>query len=195
MTWNKGIWKTQFQIHEKYLWDSLKKSDQSFNWLLLWTPIAKTNYISEGISNEGIFLLKCSYLLLKRTVFWTTLVFWILECIVEYVLYNFDTMHLRVFVRFCFIFLEDQIFCQYWQLALLAHLNPVFIDRVQLSKFLWIRFSSLKPLQETVYFLPLMPQGVTGSHLIDLGMMKGWADLWVTQWFWIWYLWIGNLVP
>ena len=27
-------------------------------------------------------------------------------------------------------------------------------------------------------------QGVPGTNLIDLGRVKGWVDLWVTQWFW-----------
>ena len=45
--------------------------------------------------------------------------------------------------------------------------------------------------EETVYFLPKFP-GVSDTHFIDLGRMKGWVDLGSTQWFWTWDSWIGN---
>ena len=36
---------------------------------------------------------------------------------------------------------------------------------------------------------------IPGTHLIDLGRMKGWVDLRATQWLWTRDLWIGNPAP
>ena len=48
--------------------------------------------------------------------------------------------------------------------------------------------------EETVYFLPLSPQS-SGTHLINLRMIKGWVDLEAAQWFWTYDLWIRNPGP
>ena len=36
---------------------------------------------------------------------------------------------------------------------------------------------------------------IPGTHLIDLGRMKGWVNLGATQRFWTLDPWIGNLAP
>ena len=33
---------------------------------------------------------------------------------------------------------------------------------------------------------------IPGTHFINLWRMKGWVDLGATQWFWMWYIWMGN---
>ena len=36
---------------------------------------------------------------------------------------------------------------------------------------------------------------IPGTNFVVLGMMKGWVDLGVNQWFWTQASWIGNPAP
>ena len=55
--------------------------------------------------------------------------------------------------------------------------------------------SRLKPFQgSSLLFTTKLPE-ISGTHFSDLGRMKGWADLGVTQWFWTRDPWIRNPVP
>ena len=52
--------------------------------------------------------------------------------------------------------------------------------------FLWMGFNCLKatePLREDSLLFFFKSPGVSGTHLIDLGKMKGRVDLGDTQWF------------
>ena len=52
--------------------------------------------------------------------------------------------------------------------------------------------SRLEPLRGgSLLFTSKFPE-IPGTHFTDLGRMKGWVDLGVTQWFWTGDSWIGN---
>ena len=57
------------------------------------------------------------------------------------------------------------------------------------------RFYSLKstePLQRGSLLFFTQFRKIPGTHLINLGRMKGWLDLGATRWFWTQDHWIGN---
>ena len=51
-----------------------------------------------------------------------------------------------------------------------------------------------EPLWKYSLLLTTQSSGVPGTHLMDLGRMKGWVDFGATQWFWTQVLWIRNPV-
>ena len=62
------------------------------------------------------------------------------------------------------------------------------MDEVQLPQgYRAIRWGSL-------LFTTKFPE-ISGSHLIDLGRIKGWVDLRATQKFWTQDFWIANPLP
>ena len=63
-------------------------------------------------------------------------------------------------------FLHNFTFCE-------KTLWPLFMDGVQLSEALW---------GDSLLFTTLSP-GVSGTHFIDLGRMKGWVDVGATNGF------------
>ena len=64
--------------------------------------------------------------------------------------------------------------------------------------FLWMKFDCLKVTEQlrrgSLLFTTKFPES-PGTHLIDLGRMKGWFDLGATQWFWTREPWIENPAP
>ena len=66
-----------------------------------------------------------------------------------------------------------------------------------MAPFLWMGFNCLKAtatLRRQFTFTIQFPE-IPGTHFIDLGRMKGWVDLGVTQQFWSHDHWIGNPAP
>ena len=55
--------------------------------------------------------------------------------------------------------------------------------------FLWMGFNCLKATEPlwggSLLFTTKFPE-IPGTHLINLGRVKGWVDLGATQWFWTW---------
>ena len=72
----------------------------------------------------------------------------------------------------------------------------IFLKKKQLlAPFYGWRFNCLKatePLQEDSLLFTTKSPEIPGTHLIDLGMMKGWVDLGATQWSWTQDPWIRN---
>ena len=46
--------------------------------------------------------------------------------------------------------------------------------------------SRLQPLRGGSLLFTIQFPGISGTHFIDLGRMKGWVNLGTTQWFWTW---------
>ena len=64
--------------------------------------------------------------------------------------------------------------------------------------FLWMGFNCLKATEPLLWCSLLFTTKFTespGTHLMDLGRMKGWINLGTTQWFWTGEPWIGNPAP
>ena len=55
--------------------------------------------------------------------------------------------------------------------------------------------SRLEPLRRGILLFTTKFPEIPGTHIIDLGKMKGWVDLRVTQWFWTWYPWTFRRRP
>ena len=78
------------------------------------------------------------------------------------------------------------------------HLLFYMINLKLYSPFSWMWFSCPKatePLRGDSLLFTTQSPGVPGTHLIDLGRMKGWAYLGATQWFLTRDSWIGNPSP
>ena len=96
--------------------------------------------------------------------------------------------------------IHDQKIVPHWQCGqYVTAIYSMFKKWIKLyCLFLCMGFNCLKaaePLNvdSLLFFFTKSPE-ISCAHLIDLGKMKGWVDLGVTQWFWTWDLWILNPV-
>ena len=84
---------------------------------------------------------------------------------------------------------------------IIPYLDTFYAVFVKLKKkalwplFLWMGFNCLKPLWVGSLLFTIQFPEIPGTHVINLGRIKGWVDLEVTQWFWTQDPWIGNPAP